>query len=149
MDNNGWSKDPRSSNRRTGTGAAFATQPHKNAGSSLTSQDDDTTCGAESSNCPFAKIAGSKAYASVESFIKDYIERHSHPVNASLHVLGVPAAFLGFFYCLSGRDVPKGMVLIFVGYLLQYLGHRAQGNEVGEVTLIKHLYRKVKSRIST
>jgi hypothetical protein len=29
--------------------------------------------------------------------------------------------------------------LFVTGYLLQYLGHRAQGNEVGEVTLIKKI----------
>jgi hypothetical protein len=32
---------------------------------------------------------------------------------------------------------------LFGGYLFQYLGHKAQGNEVGEVTLIKSIYRKV------
>jgi hypothetical protein len=86
------------------------------------------------------------ACSSVVWFLKDYFGRHAHPVNASLHILGVPAAFAGFFYLFSGKDVTKGAALIFAGYLLQYLGHRAQGNEVGEVTLMKKVYRKLKGR---
>jgi hypothetical protein len=81
---------------------------------------------------------------SVLWFVKDYIGRHAHPVNASLHILGVPAAFAGFFYFFTGKDVPKGAALIVIGYLFQYLGHKAQGNEVGEVTLMKNIYRKLK-----
>jgi len=78
------------------------------------------------------------------SFVTDYCHRHAHPVNAILHIVGVPAAFAGFFYLFSGRDRIKGGGLIFLGYLLQYLGHRAQGNEVGEVTLARSIYRRVK-----
>ncbi|MBX9668016.1 MAG: DUF962 domain-containing protein [Candidatus Obscuribacterales bacterium] len=100
----------------------------------------DSNC-AESKSCPFKN-----AQDSVSWFVKDYIGRHAHPVNASLHIVGVPAAFAGFFYLLTGRDVGKGALLVFLGYLLQYLGHQAQGNEVGEVTLIKNIYKKVKNR---
>ncbi|MBX3137177.1 DUF962 domain-containing protein [Candidatus Obscuribacterales bacterium] len=96
----------------------------------------------ESANsCPIAAACGSVLW-----FVKDYIGRHAHPVNASLHILGVPAAFAGFFYFFTGKDVPKGAALIVLGYLFQYLGHKAQGNEVGEVTLMKNIYRKLKHR---
>lgn len=96
----------------------------------------DTECG-EAKSCPFS---------SATHFVKDYIERHAHPANAALHIVGVPAAFAGFFYLLTGKDIPRGLALVVVGYLFQYLGHKAQGNEVGEVTLIKHLIKKAKSR---
>lgn len=36
-----------------------------------------------------------------------------------------------------------GLALIVVGYYFQYLGHRFQGNEVGEVTLIKHIAKRL------
>lgn len=91
--------------------------------------------------CPVESACSSALW-----FIKDYIGRHAHPVNASLHILGVPAAFAGFFFFFTGKDVPKGAALIFIGYLFQYLGHKAQGNEVGEVTLMKSIYRKLKNR---
>lgn len=78
-------------------------------------------------------------------FASDYRARHAHPVNAALHLVGVPAAFYGFYNLFSGKNIAKGSVFVLLGYLLQYLGHRAQGNEVGEVTLIKSIYRKIKN----
>lgn len=75
-------------------------------------------------------------------FLVDYGQRHAHPVNAVLHILGVPMAFWGFYRMVSGAP-SDGFWLVVCGYLLQYVGHRAQGNEVGEVTLIKHIWRKV------
>lgn len=81
----------------------------------------------------------------VVAFIIDYCQRHKHPVNAVLHLLGVPAAFYGIYLLFAGQPV-VGLALIIVGYLLQYLGHRAQGNEVGEVTLIKSVWRKLQKR---
>lgn len=77
-------------------------------------------------------------------FLVDYMNRHAHPVNAALHIVGVPAAFAGFFFLFSGKNVQRGGLLIFLGYLLQYLGHKAQGNEVGEVTLARKIYRKIR-----
>jgi hypothetical protein len=85
---------------------------------------------------------------SIIAFIIDYCQRHAHPVNAVLHILGVPAAFYGFYLLLTGQFL-SALVLIVVGYLLQYLGHQAQGNEVGEVTLLKHVWKNLKKRTST
>ncbi len=79
---------------------------------------------------------------SLRAFIIDYCQRHAHPINAVLHIVGVPAAFAGIYF-LFARQLLLGLVLVFFGYLLQYLGHRAQGNEVGEVTLIKHVWRRL------
>ncbi|HEY9677429.1 MAG TPA: Mpo1-like protein [Drouetiella sp.] len=81
----------------------------------------------------------------VVAFVIDYCQRHKHPVNAVLHIFGVPAAFYGIYLLFAGAPA-MGCALIFVGYLFQYLGHRAQGNEVGEVTLIKNIWRKLNSR---
>jgi hypothetical protein len=78
----------------------------------------------------------------VRAFIIDYCQRHKHPVNAVLHIIGVPAAFYGI-YELFVKQPEMGVILIVFGYLLQYLGHRAQGNEVGEVTLIKNIWRRL------
>jgi hypothetical protein len=77
------------------------------------------------------------------NFIIDYCERHAHPVNAALHIIGVPMAFYGFYKLFS--DPPEGLGMLFSGYLFQYLGHRAQGNEVGEVTLAKKVWSRLRS----
>jgi hypothetical protein len=79
----------------------------------------------------------------VKDFVIDYCGRHKHPVNAILHLFGVPLAFYGFAQIFFGKFV-NALICIFVGYFLQWLGHRAQGNEVGEVILIKKIWRRLK-----
>lgn len=86
-----------------------------------------------------------KAGRGIKAFVIDYCQRHAHPMNAVLHIFGVPAAFYGLFKLVTG-DVALGLGLLFVGYLFQYLGHKAQGNEVGEVTLIKAIVRKLTNK---
>ncbi len=88
-------------------------------------------------------IAQSRALSGFKAFLVDYIERHRHPVNAILHIVGVPLAFFGLFAMLAGGKLAEGAVCLIAGYFLQYLGHRAQGNEVGEVTLIKWVFRRL------
>ncbi|MBP9092159.1 DUF962 domain-containing protein [bacterium] len=100
----------------------------------------------------------------ISRFTVDYMHRHRHPVNAALHIVGVPAAFYGFWLILKsflglrsqnstlssnlGQNLALGLVCVFFGYLLQYLGHRSQGNEVGEIILIKKVSGRLKSNIN-
>lgn len=84
----------------------------------------------------------SRVALNTRAFVVDYIQRHRHPVNASLHIVGVPMAFYGLFKFAGGKT-GIGLALLIGGYIFQWLGHRAQGNEVGEVTLIKSIWRKV------
>lgn len=84
----------------------------------------------------------SKVLSGIVAFVVDYCQRHAHPLNAVLHVFGVPMVFYGIYLWCVG-NAPVGWALFIGGYLLQYLGHKAQGNEVGEVTLIKKIYRKL------
>ncbi len=80
-------------------------------------------------------------------FVIDYIGRHKHPVNAILHIFGVPMVFYGVYklFCGPGEMI-MSWSLIVVGYSFQYLGHKAQGNEVGEVTLIKKIWKRVSGK---
>jgi hypothetical protein len=80
-----------------------------------------------------------------KEFVVDYIERHAHPGNALLHIVGVPAAFIGVYDLFTGQLL-MGLGLLVFGYFLQYLGHKMQGNEVGEVTLIKNIVRNLKKQ---
>jgi hypothetical protein len=79
------------------------------------------------------------AFSKLKDFVIDYCQRHSHPLNAFCHIIGVPMAFFGLYKLVTGSFI-FGFCLLFFGYLFQYLGHKAQGNEVGEVTLIKKCY---------
>lgn len=76
------------------------------------------------------------------AFVVDYCARHAHPVNASLHIVGVPMVALGIAKLCLGRSA-IGCSLFVAGYICQYIGHRAQGNEVGEVMLLKKIWRTV------
>ncbi len=81
-----------------------------------------------------------------KEFIIDYCQRHAHPTNAVLHLVGVPLAFFGLYRLFTGEP-GLGWAALIGGYVLQYIGHQAQGNEVGEVTLIKAIVRGIKRRI--
>jgi hypothetical protein len=83
-----------------------------------------------------------------KAFIIDYGQRHAHPVNAVLHIVGVPLHFLGIVKIVAGKR-NTGITLLAVGYTLQYLGHEAQGNELGEVILIKSMWRKIRKNSSS
>lgn len=72
-----------------------------------------------------------------------YLQRHCHPVSRWLHLIGVPLALVavGLFiaYAITGRWERWcwPVVLLAVGYLLQWIGHRIEGNDMGEIILIK------------
>ena len=90
-------------------------------------------------------MPGAGVFQGAIDFIVDYIGRHKHPVNAVLHIIGVPMVFYSLFLLFTG-SLQLGAVLFVLGYLFQYLGHKAQGNEVGELILIKNIYRKLTQR---
>jgi uncharacterized membrane protein YGL010W len=70
--------------------------------------------------------------------------RHQLPFNFALHMVGIPIAVLGLGVLLAAPfdDIVPwywGIAGLIVGYLLQYVGHRAEGNDVGEWAAIKRL----------
>lgn len=70
-------------------------------------------------------------------FVTNYIERHQHPANQLLHLVGVPLTFLvSLGFLIAGE--PWWALACFVGgYLLQFLGHAIEGNDAGETVLVK------------
>jgi len=82
-------------------------------------------------------------------FIKDYLNRHAHPVNAILHLIGVPQVFFGIYQLIRGEWF-WGLFNFVVGYFWQVIGHLVfQKNEVGEIILLKHLIQKLSIRKNT
>jgi hypothetical protein len=65
-------------------------------------------------------------------------ERHQHPFNFAIHLLGIPLAVVGVFLFFF---LPWywGLGAFVLGYLLQYVGHAVEGNDVGEWAAIKRM----------
>lgn len=75
--------------------------------------------------------------------LRHWFERHQHPVSLALHIIAVPmlpvALVLAITQLLDGAWSlwwrPVG--LFALSYLLQWIGHRIEGNDMGELILIK------------
>jgi hypothetical protein len=67
--------------------------------------------------------------------------RHQLPFNFYLHLLGIPLAVAGvvLLLALPWERWYWGAGAFVLGYVLQYVGHRAEGNDVGEWAAIKRL----------
>ena len=80
----------------------------------------------------------------LRAFLTDYFSRHRNNVDRVLHIIGVPLAFFGIFQLFTGS--PKaGFLNLFVGYLLQWIGHAYfEKNEVGEWILIKKIIKRLR-----
>jgi len=76
-------------------------------------------------------------------WLSNWLSRHRHPASLALHVIGIPltvwaVVLAGVQLADSAWDLwwrPAG--LLAGGYLLQWIGHRIEGNDMGEVILIK------------
>lgn len=65
-------------------------------------------------------------------------ERHRLAFNFYIHLLGIPLAVTGVVL-LFFQPWYWGVGAIVLGYLLQWIGHLAEGNDVGEWAAIKRL----------
>lgn len=72
-----------------------------------------------------------------------YLQRHQHPVSLTLHIIGVPmtvaGGILAVVQLIGGRADWLWLAgLLFIGgYFLQWVGHCIEGNDMGEVVLVK------------
>ena len=83
---------------------------------------------------PIARFVGRVAWKAW----RNWRERHQDPRNFAIHLIGIPLAVAGViaFFFLPWYWGVAGLVL---GYFLQWLGHRWEGNDVGEWAAIKRL----------
>lgn len=83
--------------------------------------------------------------AAMKAVLANWNERHQNPVSRWLHFIGIPLTLvfpvLGVWQLIDGRwDLWWRPTLFLVaGYALQWLGHVIEGNDMGEVILIKKL----------
>ena len=64
--------------------------------------------------------------------------RHQLPFNFAIHLIGIPLAVCGVLL-LFFLPWYWGVSAVVLGYLLQWIGHRAEGNDVGEWAAIKRM----------
>ena len=82
------------------------------------------------------------------SWTANWFERHRHPVSFWLHVIGIPltlaAVVLAIMQLWAGHSstwwIPLG--LLVTGYVLQWIGHRVEGNDMGEGIVVKKWLRR-------
>ena len=82
---------------------------------------------------------------SMQQWFAQWRKRHQHPVSRVLHAIAIPTLVLaGVLAVVQLLDWawslwwrPVGLVV--VSYVLQWIGHRAEGNDLGELILIKRI----------
>jgi hypothetical protein len=66
--------------------------------------------------------------------------RHQLAFNFWIHLIGIPMAVAGVVLMLwPGVPWYWGLLAFVMGYVLQYIGHLAEGNDLGEWAAIKRL----------
>ena len=78
----------------------------------------------------------------IDRFVKNYIARHQHTANQVLHLVGVPLTFVVSAVFLTQQRFELAGACFVGGYVLQFVGHALEGNDAGEVVLIKKLLGK-------
>lgn len=76
-------------------------------------------------------------------WLANWFERHRHPASLLLHAVGIPLTIAAVV--VAGVQLSRWQwglwyrptVLLAAGYFLQWLGHRIEGNDMGEVILVK------------
>lgn len=69
---------------------------------------------------------------------RNWLDRHRNSFNFWAHMVGIPLAFAGL-PLLFLAEWYWGVGAIGGGYFLQWVGHRAEGNDVGEFIPVKKL----------
>ena len=73
--------------------------------------------------------------------LNNWMSRHRHPVSFWLHMVGVPACFIGAPVMLAVEQWWLAGVLFVGGYALQFMGHAIEGNRSGEEMLFRRIFR--------
>jgi uncharacterized membrane protein YGL010W len=77
--------------------------------------------------------------------LQGWLIRHRHPFNFAIHLIGIPMALTGvvlFVAWLAGSSIAWywGVGAFVLGYVVQFVGHLVEGNDVGEWAGIKRLF---------
>ena len=78
----------------------------------------------------------------IDNAIADWRKRHRNTTSFYLHMVGIPACFVGAPLMLVLRQWLLALVLFVGGYALQLIGHLIEGNRSGEEMLLRRLLGK-------
>jgi hypothetical protein len=70
-------------------------------------------------------------------FLTNYIARHQNRANQALHLIGLPLTFVVSVILLVEQRPDWAAAAFVGGYVLQFVGHAIEGNDAGELILIK------------
>ncbi len=79
-----------------------------------------------------------KLYSFARRARRNWLTRHQNHFNFWIHMLGIPLAVAGL-PLLFLAPWYYGVGAIAAGYFLQWVGHRVEGNDVGEFIPVKRL----------
>ncbi len=69
---------------------------------------------------------------------RNWLLRHQNGFNFAIHMIGIPLAVAGL-PLLFLTEWYWGVAAIVAGYFLQWIGHRVEGNDVGELIPLKRM----------
>lgn len=78
-------------------------------------------------------------------WLRNWLERHQTSISFWLHMVGIPLTIAFIPLALYQLAIWRWdlwwrpTLLLAIGYLLQWLGHLYEGNDMGEVIVIKKL----------
>lgn len=87
-------------------------------------------------------------------WIENWLERHQHPVSFWLHMVGIPATIAAVIVAVINTiEADWGRLwiaawLFLGGYVLQWIGHVIEGNDMGEVIVVKRLLNRPYTAVS-
>lgn len=82
------------------------------------------------------------------AWLQNWLERHQNPVSFWLHMVGIPITIAAIPLALMQLADDRWdlwwrpAALIAAGYFLQWVGHLIEGNDMGELILVKKLLGK-------
>ena len=75
--------------------------------------------------------------------IGNWRKRHRQGTNFWLHMIGIPACFVGAPLLLIFRQWWLALAMFAAGYALQFIGHLVEGTRSGEGMFLKESLRKI------
>lgn len=79
-------------------------------------------------------------------WLQEWMKRHQNPISFALHMVGIPMTVSALVPILldstSGMAWVYAALLFIGGYALQFLGHAIEGNDAGELIVIKKMLGK-------
>ena len=78
-------------------------------------------------------------------WLENWLQRHQNRFSLGLHLVGIPLTIVAVIlaavqlYDSQWRLWWRPAALLGLGYALQWIGHRLEGNDMGEIILVKKL----------